>query len=289
MSSECAYEMQCRKIGCQFQHPRGFVKLCIFQEACKNRHQCKFRHVNNAIPDKKCDYKTKSPHAPHVLKKAHTESKVQVVGCENRDLFLMLDMSGSMAGRPVQDVRTVCQDVVSSVMKHGDQLEMTTFASRVQPPLLPLAAYSEPRLNLALAALAPGGRTALWEAIIHAVNRAAEVYSRKKKRFVEVVVMTDGDDTSSNSDAMFEAACQKVAKPGCVLKFFLISCGSSPSTQTKLRQLCAPAHAKVFIEDNVRDLQAAFGKVKRELVQITTTKTTVLHTDVKVQTRRRRL
>ena len=142
---------------------------------------------------------------------------------------------------------------------------------------------------MALAALNPRGLTALWEAVIHAVDRAAQVYSLQKKRYVEVVIMTDGDHTTGNSDALSEAACRKVAKPGCTLKFFLISCGSSPHTQAKLQQLCSPGHAKLFLEDNVRDLQAVFGKVKRELVAITTTRTTVLQTDVKTKTTRRRL
>lgn len=312
---DCTFLMTCRKIGCPFQHPPGFVKLCTRSLGdCKFGARCRFRHLDNAIPETspKTNQKTPSSSRPasafSLFKTApvanwaggpksgfpkptgrvvaHTETKVRVVGCVNRDLFLMLDMSGSMAGGPVRDVRIVCKDVVSSVMKCGDQLELTTFGTRVETPLLPLADYSAPRLDEALNALRPSGMTALWEAVIQAVDRAAEVYGLHKKRFVEVVVMTDGD---ANSDALFEAACQKVAKPGCVLKFFLISCGSSPDTRAKLARLCGPAHCKLFIEDNVRDLQEAFGKVKRELIAVTTTKTTVLHTDVKTSTVRRRV
>ena len=118
------------------------------------------------------------------------------------------------------------------------------------------------------------------------------VYQRGNKRFVEVVLMTDGND-SSGSDELFEQARARVAKPGCVLKFFLISCGSSASTRQQLERLCAPAHCKLFIEDNVADLRQAFGKVKRELVSVTTTKTArvvqkVVH-GVKTQVRRTRL
>jgi len=283
---ECMFRMNCRKIGCAYQHPPGFVKVCTRSLGdCKFGAQCRFRHLDNAISETRGgDAKTKRGFPKRTETK--TETNVRVVGCVNRDLFLMLDMSGSMAGGPVRDVRIVCKDVVSSVMKPGDQLELTTFATRVEAPLLPLADYSAPRLVEALNALRPSGMTALWEAVIQAVDRAAEVYGLHKKRFVEVVVMTDGD---ANSDALFEDACKKVAKPGCVLKFFLISCGSNADTRTKLERLCGPAHCKLFIEDNIRDLQEAFGKVKRELIAVTTTKTTVLHTDVKTKTVRHRL
>jgi Mg-chelatase subunit ChlD len=222
-------------------------------------------------------------------KQSITQSYVATVGCTQRDLFLVLDMSGSMSGRGLENLQTCTKDIVSSVVKSGDQLEITTFADVVHPPVLPLAELDTKRFEQVVDALQPSGRTALWQAVITAVERAGQVH-QQGTRFVEVVLMTDGDDTSGSSE-LFELARARVAKPGIVFKFFVISCGSSESTRQQLVQLCEPAHCKLFIEDNVSGLREAFGKVKRELRSVTLTKTTRLVEKVhfKTQVRRKRL
>ena len=302
----CFFGMGCTKPDCAFQHPRGFKPMCRHGADCKRASTpqgCHFRHVAKATTKAKamCRFgaeckRRRTPqgcafrhpgHRPWTDKKSVTKSHVVTVGCTQRDLFLMLDLSGSMAGGPVRDLQVCATDLVQSLVKKGDRLEMTTFSSRVHAPVLPLAPLDRKAFARAVVGMQAGGMTALWRSVITAVDRAAEVYERKKKRFVEVVLMTDGDDTCD--PALFEQARLKVAKPGCVLKFFVVSCGSSPATRRQLEQLCAPAHCKLFMEDDVTKLREAFGKVKRELVSVTTTETARVVRHVKTQVRRKRL
>ena len=307
----CHFGFKCNKVGCAFQHPPGFVPMCRNGATCTHLtapHGCSFRHNASEAKSRPASSKVLPKTLTSVPRPAKTKSQgfgdrkhavvtktqshVETVGCTQRDLFLMLDMSGSMCGAPVRDVQTCTKDIVGSVVRPGDRLELTTFSSSVHAPVLPLAQHDAKAFEHAVDGLRPGGMTALWRAVIAAVDRAAAVYQRGNKRFVEVVLMTDGDDTSC-SDDVFEEARARVAKPGCVLKFFVVSCGSSASTRQQLERLCAPAHCKLFVEDNVADLRQAFGKVKRELVSVTTTKTArvvqkVVH-GVKTQVRRTRL
>jgi Mg-chelatase subunit ChlD len=204
--------------------------------------------------------------------------------CRNRDLFLVLDMSGSMANGGVRDVKIACQDIVDEILRPGDRVELSTFHSVIDPPLLALGRHSAADVKVALNRLTAQGMTSLWEAVINSVNRAAEVYQHGNRRYVEVVLLTDGDDTTRS--ARFEDACQKVAKPGCTFKFFMISCGSSPNTQQQLRELCKPLHCKLVIEDNVQQLIQAFGKIKMELVTRRVTEETFTKTTTNVQRRR---
>jgi Mg-chelatase subunit ChlD len=273
----CIAGLDCRKIRCGFQHPPNFVPVCHFSPQCL-KDTCGFRHVANPIPAD--DGKT--------ISTVHeTKRHIQVKGCKNRDLFLCLDMSGSMCGRPLLDVKSAVADIHRTVVKRGDCVELSTFSSEVHAPVLSLGPHDAKNFQSAVRGLRAAGRTALWDAIIAVIDQAAAQSSNEKKRFCEVVLMTDGDNTSSRHS--YAEACAKVQKPGCVLKFFIISCGSSPSTRRKLERLCERAHCKLFIEDDVSGMLEAFGKVKRELVTTITTVQTRAKKTTKTAIRRRRL
>ena len=81
--------------------------------------------------------------------------------------------------------------------------------------------------------------TALWA-----------VYQRGHKRFVEVVLMMDGDETSGSNE-LFEQAAAPLAESGT-------------STRQQFEHLCAPT-ACSLLKTNGADLRQAFGKVKSEL------------------------
>lgn len=203
---------------------------------------------------------------------------IEIKGCRNRDLWFVLDVSGSMEGKPLDDVRSSTLDIFGSIVKAKDRVEVCTFGSSVAHPL-PLERKDAKRFRSCMNGLQINGCTALWDAIVTTIDRVAEQKSNQHKRFAEVVVLTDGNDNYSRHS--FEDARAKVARPGCVLKLFVIAVGEgvSQTTRNQLRQLCEPINAKLFLESSVSGIIQAFGKVKRELVRtIETVRTVKRHT-----------
>jgi uncharacterized protein YegL len=181
-----------------------------------------------------------------------------------------------MAGKMLRDVQSSALDIFGSIMKTQDRVEVCAFGSTVSQPL-PLANKDTTAFQNCMASLEAHGQTALWDAIITTVDRVAEQKFNQNTRFEEVVIFTDGDDTKSQHT--FQDAMDKVARPGCVLKLFVIAVGSGVSqvTREQLAAMCAPAHAKLFLESNASDIIEAFGKVKRELVRTVVQVDTVQH------------
>lgn len=208
--------------------------------------------------------------------------RTEIKGCQHRDLWFVLDTSGSMAGKMLRDVQSSALDIFGSIVDTQDRVEVCAFGSTVSHPL-PLAKKDTAAFQTCMASLKASGQTALWDAIVATIDRVAEQKFNQNKRFEEVVIFTDGDDNKSQHTFLDVVA--KVARPGCVLKLFVIAVGSGVSevTREQLAAVCAPAHAKLFLESNASGIIEAFGKVKRELVRTVVEERTVQHRTVHTQ------
>ncbi|MDP1569319.1 MAG: VWA domain-containing protein [Vicinamibacterales bacterium] len=109
------------------------------------------------------------------------------------DVMLLIDASGSMKDRlPV--VRQATQRVVS-MLRPGDRASVAGFTHIVRV----LTEFTDDRraLGAALEALAPHGRTALYDALYVVLKGWRLPAPRAQVRRRALVVLTDGDDTTS--------------------------------------------------------------------------------------------
>jgi Mg-chelatase subunit ChlD len=100
-------------------------------------------------------------------------------------VVLMVDVSGSMAGDPINQARKALTDFVAS-LEPGDQVAVFAFDSSVK--LLQDFTTDKAAATQAVSRLAPLGDTALYDAVIEASNKATQAQAERRL----VVLLTDG-------------------------------------------------------------------------------------------------
>lgn len=124
----------------------------------------------------------------HALLTLVPPASLEATGRMNRDLIVLLDTSGSMEGRPLQQAKAVVRSLIEG-LKESDQLEMIEFSSaarhwQAQPKR---ATESAKRAALRwLDALSAGGGTEMCSGIVAAMASLREEAQR------QVVVISDG-------------------------------------------------------------------------------------------------
>lgn len=109
------------------------------------------------------------------------------------DVALLVDMSGSIM--PVlSDLRRTATDFVDA-LRPDDRVMLVGFDQRIRP-LSPLT-NNRQELELAVDRMRPSGSTSLFDSLYITLNTLSST-SRDFARRTAVVVITDGDDTSSN-------------------------------------------------------------------------------------------
>jgi tight adherence protein C len=109
-------------------------------------------------------------------------------------LALVLDTSGSMAGRPFTDAKAAMTTLIRGLGER-DQAAVVTFSATVRVPQA-LTTNTE-RLVAATNAAVATGDTAIYDALATAVTALDGVPDRARKA---IVVLTDGIDTASRQD-----------------------------------------------------------------------------------------
>jgi Ca-activated chloride channel family protein len=109
-------------------------------------------------------------------------------------LGLAIDTSGSMLGDKIAAAQSALNRFLDDLLDQRDQVFITRFDSR--PTLV--VDWTDDRRQAAatLGTLKPNGGTALYDAVADAVRRASTGTRRKKA----VVVISDGNDTSSRTN-----------------------------------------------------------------------------------------
>lgn len=112
-------------------------------------------------------------------------------------IILTLDRSGSMKGEPMDEAKAGAIQFVQS-MKPRDQLEIVVFNEKVTPltQLCYMRECGETAVEK-LSGLFAGGGTALYDAVSMSYNTLLEYGKKNPNRRYAVMVLTDGDDTSS--------------------------------------------------------------------------------------------
>jgi VWFA-related protein len=109
---------------------------------------------------------------------------------EGITLVLALDVSGSMAGEPLESTKEAAEALLQ-VLRDKDRAALITFSEKVER-VQPFTSDVE-RLRTAIAGLAPAGDTAFNDAVFDAVEMLEQLPPGRKA----IVILTDGEDTAS--------------------------------------------------------------------------------------------
>jgi Ca-activated chloride channel family protein len=109
-------------------------------------------------------------------------------------LGIALDSSGSMVGEKMNAARTAIARFVDDLLDPQDELFLYRFSN--YPVLVQGWTHDRRDLLDPLARIIPNGATALYDAVARAIPMAVRGRNRKKA----VVVISDGNDTSSRTD-----------------------------------------------------------------------------------------
>ena len=120
---------------------------------------------------------------------------------------LMIDTSSSMAGRPLDEAKEAARNFVNA-LGPDDQVAVMTFNSTVQ--LVQDYTSDKEQLITAIDALGFGGRTALYEAAVRAIEKAAEApYPRRT-----AILLSDGAEFGGVSRALRATALEDASVRG---------------------------------------------------------------------------
>jgi Ca-activated chloride channel family protein len=109
-------------------------------------------------------------------------------------LGIALDTSGSMAGPKIQEAQDALDRFLFDLLDKRDQIFLYRFSNR--PLLLQDWTTDRQLLSRALGRITPNGGTAMYDTVAEAIPLAQRGENRKKA----LLIISDGNDTSSNTD-----------------------------------------------------------------------------------------
>src|SRR5262245_25286205 len=108
-------------------------------------------------------------------------------------LGIVLDTSGSMAGDKIRAARAALDRFLFDLLDQQDEIFLYRFSD--EPTLLQGWTSDRQQLTRALGRISPNGGTAMYDAVAEAIPLAESGKHRKKA----IVVISDGNDTSSQT------------------------------------------------------------------------------------------
>jgi Ca-activated chloride channel family protein len=164
------------------------------------------------------------------------------------DVEIVLDVSGSMGGDKINAARASVSQFIG-LLDDNDRLALTIFNNTLTP-ISPLGPLGPKRTDLTnhVAGIVEGGGTALYDAVASAYDDMTAKGDPKHIR--ALVVMTDGQDTDSNST--LDELTAKIGKGGeeggNAIKVFTIAFGSD-ADGTVLTQIANATGGKEYAAD----------------------------------------
>ena len=144
-------------------------------------------------------------------------------------VYLLLDVSGSMAGEPIEAVRQGMKALVADLKGDAQAIEsahlsVITFGSSATQvsPLTEIGMFQEPPLNAAGDTKMGAALTLLEQCLENEVRRATPTQKGDWRPLV--FMMTDGQPTDSWEDAADRIKLKKIGN--------IIACGAGPGADT---------------------------------------------------------
>ncbi len=158
--------------------------------------------------------------------RVYDDEQLQTVTHFNADrvpvsLGIVLDTSGSMDGDKIISARQALDKFLYQLTDPNDEVFLYRFDN--SPELIEGWTRDKRRVSESLGRIQPRGSTALYDAVVDAVRLAQQGHNRKKA----VVILSDGNDTSSRTDIF---AVKQLIRETEVL-VYAIGIDSAPSIQ----------------------------------------------------------
>ena len=148
-----------------------------------------------------------------------TDFTVEDISYDRTNIILVCDVSGSMDGSPIEDLKSAVSLFVND-KTDKEHIGLVTFASGVKDVYGLDSTVEE--LNAAAAALYAGGGTNMYDAVIHAIS----MLEAENDAMNIIILMSDGNDGSYHSqDSINSNICQPCLNEGIIL--YSIGLGNS--------------------------------------------------------------
>jgi Ca-activated chloride channel family protein len=171
------------------------------------------------------------------------------------DVVVVFDRSGSMSGARLRGARDGLLAFLRA-LKPTDRAVLMTFNGQLDPPSAPMPpAELAPRVQSIFA----DGETALYDAILSGRNRAEESAKTDKSRVHAVVVLTDGEDTSSVAKLPELMAKITPAEQGGGVRIFTIGYGKEASE--KILKEIAVRTGGAYYHGDVDNIRAVYDEI----------------------------
>jgi len=173
---------------------------------------------------------------------------------------LVVDVSGSMGDEGKLDRARNGLLVFLHQLSPRDRVGLVSFNDKVYPlvPVRPFAQNAD-ALRREIADLIPGGQTAVYDATADGLRRVQEL--RDPTRINAVVVLTDGEDTSSNArfDQVRSLLASQANSEGNAVRVYTIAYGIDANS-TDLNELGAASGGKGF-EGDTGDIESVYRSI----------------------------
>ena len=148
-----------------------------------------------------------------------TDFTVEDISYDKTNIILVCDVSGSMDGSPIQDLKTAVSMFVND-KTDKERIGLVTFSSSVEDVYGLDSTVEE--LNAAASSLDASGGTNMYDAVIHAIS----MLEAENDAMNIIILMSDGNDGNSRSESTINAnICQPCLNNGIVL--YSIGLGNS--------------------------------------------------------------
>lgn len=170
------------------------------------------------------------------------------------NVVLVMDMSGSMAGKPLDDAKAAARKFVDSL---GPDARVAVLGFSDSPELVTGFTSARGELNPAIASLRAKGETALYDALV----RAAQLLPVTATGQRSIVLLSDGGDTVSSGT--LDTAREAVLKTGAPV--YVVALKSKESNFSALTTLASSTGGRLVSAAGSASLSGLFESIASEI------------------------
>ena len=179
-------------------------------------------------------------------------------------LGLLLDVSDSMLGQPIEDARDALDRFVGDLLQPGDEAFVASFNH--SPRIVSLWTQPPSALRGSLDDVKPTGGTAIYDALV----ATASLFNKRQHTRAAMILISDGADTASDYTLM--RARDAVRRTDPFIYAVAIDSGDKRRVSTRvnpdaLREITGPSGGYTEVIHSSADLGPATERIANELDQ----------------------
>jgi Ca-activated chloride channel homolog len=177
-------------------------------------------------------------------------------------LGLLLDISDSMLGQPIEDARGALDRFVGDLLETGDEAFVASFNH--SPRIVSMWTQPPESLRGALEGVKPTGGTAIYDALV----ATASLFNKRQHTRAALIVISDGADTAS--DYTLIRARDVIRRTDPFIYAVAIDSGDKRRVSTRvnpdaLREITGPSGGYTEVIHSSADLAPATERIANEL------------------------